>query len=131
MSSSSRWTLAVVGGLAVLAYLLARSSPQTEIVEVDVPVLTSIAQDGEGLFNENCAGCHGENGAGSEQGPPLIHPVYTASHHADGAFLLAVRTGVRAHHWRFGNMPPQPQISDPDLERIVQFVREVQRANGI
>lgn len=70
-------------------------------------------------------------GAGTEQGPPLVHRIYEPGHHADAAFHMAVRAGVRQHHWRFGNMPPQPQVSEAELRTIIRYVREVQRANGI
>jgi hypothetical protein len=44
---------------------------------------------------------------------------------------LAVKNGVRAHHWRFGDMPPVEGVSDEDATKIVAYVRELQRANGI
>ena len=43
----------------------------------------------------------------------------------------AVRSGVRAHHWRFGDMPPQPQVAPADVEEIIRYVRWVQRQRGI
>ncbi|NJO35044.1 MAG: cytochrome c [Rhodospirillales bacterium] len=43
----------------------------------------------------------------------------------------AVKTGVRQHHWRFGDMPPQPRVTEEQVAAIVGFVREVQTANGI
>ena len=93
--------------------------------------LSPTAQLGRTAFTANCAGCHGTNGSGTDQGPPLIHIIYEPSHHSDTAFILAARNGSRAHHWRFGDMPPQPQVSEEEIETIIQFVREVQRANGI
>lgn len=124
-------TFGIVGVVAVGLALLTSQSGEPVIVDVEVPVLSSIAQDGAAAFSENCAGCHGENAAGSDDGPPLIHSVYEPGHHADAAFYLAVRRGVRAHHWRFGDMPPQPQVRETEVQRIVQFIRELQRANGI
>ena len=53
------------------------------------------------------------------------------AHHGDAAFLLAVRNGVRAHHWRFGDMPPQPGLTGAEVAAITAYVRELQRANGI
>jgi len=35
------------------------------------------------------------------------------------------------HHWRFGDMLPVPAARADDLRVIVQYVRELQRANGI
>ena len=60
-----------------------------------------------------------------------MHKIYNPGHHADGAFALALQRGVNQHHWRFGNMPPQPQVDDASISLIIRYVREVQIANGI
>lgn len=88
-------------------------------------------RNGERAYVANCAGCHGVAGRGSEKGPPLVHRVYEPGHHADAAFLLAVRSGVVAHHWRFGDMPPQPHVTNEETGRIVAYVRWLQREAGI
>lgn len=100
-------------------------------VDVRVPALSDIAARGQRRFDEICAACHGENAAGTDQGPPLVHKIYEPNHHGDHAFRAAVKAGVRAHHWRFGNMPPQPDISPDEIERIIVYVRELQKENGI
>ncbi|WP_269585432.1 c-type cytochrome [Roseibium sp. Sym1] len=102
------------------------------MVQVTVPRLEGAAAIGKTVFNKNCASCHGTNAAGQEGiAPPLIHKIYEPSHHADGSFFLAVRQGVRAHHWPFGNMPPIEDLTERDVDRIVAYVRTLQRANGI
>ena len=102
------------------------------MVNVTLPAsLTAAAQDGKILFERTCAACHGENAAGSDKGPPLVHKIYEPGHHGDQSFLLAARNGVRAHHWKFGNMPAQPGVRDVEAAAIVTYVRELQRANGI
>ena len=98
---------------------------------VIVPALSDSAQAGQTAFNANCALCHGANAAGTNLGPPLVHKIYEPSHHQDFAFRNAVQNGVQSHHWQFGNMPPAPQVSEADVERIICYVRELQRANGI
>lgn len=100
-------------------------------VKVVVPELGQVAKLGEGDFNANCATCHGKNAAGTSSGPPLVHRIYEPNHHADISFKLAAQRGVRAHHWKFGNMPPQSHVKDYELVRIVVYVRELQKANGI
>jgi len=102
------------------------------MVAVTLPAeLSDQAIEGQVLFDEHCAACHGANAAGSENGPPFVHKVYEPGHHADVSFLLATQRGVRAHHWKFGDMPPQPDVTADHVELIVSYVRELQRANGI
>ena len=87
---------------------------------------------GKRAFDAVCADCHGENAAGKMGiAPPLIHKIYEPSHHGDMAFQMAAANGVRAHHWKFGDMPPQPGVTRADVTSIIAYVREVQRANGI
>ncbi len=99
---------------------------------VAVPQLSATATQGEALFNENCAVCHGKNAAGvMGTGPTFIHKVYVPSHHGDGAFLIAVKNGVRQHHWPFGNMPPVEGVTNDEVSKIIIYVRELQKANKI
>ena len=117
---------------AVAAVALFFAAPAgAETVSVTLPELSPEAQAGGQSFVENCAKCHGMIGGGTDSGPPLIHKIYEPNHHGDFAFLRAVRQGTRSHHWRFGDMPPQPQVTDEQISAIVKFIREVQRANGI
>lgn len=102
------------------------------MVSISMPQIKGSASQGQQIFNENCALCHGENAVGKEgAGPPLIHIIYEPNHHADITFHFAVERGVRAHHWKFGNMPPVEGISKEQVEKIIAFVRTVQRENGI
>jgi mono/diheme cytochrome c family protein len=87
--------------------------------------------DGKRLFDTNCARCHGVHAAGSGRGPSFLSKIYEPSHHGDEAFLLAVKRGVTAHHWGFGNMPPVPGVADDDVTKIVGYVRWAQRIAGI
>ena len=103
------------------------------IADVTVPAKFSAnAKIGKRVFEAKCLECHGTNAAGQNGvAPPLVHKIYEPSHHGDGAFLVAAKNGVRAHHWKFGNMPPVEGLSDGDLKMVVAYVRELQRANGI
>ena len=83
------------------------------------------------MFNANCSACHGVNAAGTNLGPTLIDRIYHPNHHSDFSFLNAATRGVQQHHWGFGNMPPVPGVSPAEVEKIVCYVRQVQRANGI
>lgn len=103
------------------------------IVEVRVPAdLSAEAEIGKRAFEAKCAACHGENAAGQNGvAPPLVHKIYEPSHHSDMAFILAAKNGVRAHHWKFGNMPPVEGLTQGDVKYIARYVRELQRENGI
>lgn len=103
------------------------------IVQVVLPRdLSPQAQMGKTAFDAICAACHGTNAAGRQgMGPPFVHPIYRPGHHGDMAFQIAVRQGVRAHHWPFGDMPPQTGLTEADVQNIVAYVRALQRANGI
>ena len=100
-------------------------------VEVKMPTLDAVALEGQALFAKNCATCHGANGGGTGQGPPLIHIIYEPNHHGDASFYAAVASGVRQHHWPFGNMPRVNGVTQEQVGKIIAFIRTVQRANGI
>lgn len=119
----------VIGILAGGRYLVHQRSGQP--ITVTVPKLSPEAKAGEAAFLANCAGCHGRNAVGSDKGPSLIDPIYRPAHHGDFSFVRAVTLGVPQHHWLFGAMPAQPQVSREQIDQIVTYIREIQRANGI
>ena len=128
--------IVVIGGLRAYEVYVAgpkRGGRAQAAIKVDVrvPKLDQVAALGEKDFNENCVACHGRNAGGSDDGPPLVHPYYRPGHHGDIAFSRAARYGVKAHHWAFGNMPPQPQVTQQQINRIVAYIRALQRENGI
>jgi mono/diheme cytochrome c family protein len=88
-------------------------------------------EEGEGLFKLNCASCHGVKGVGTDKGPPLVNKIYEPGHHSDMSFYLAVMRGVRAHHWRFGDMPSVEGLREKEVGSIILYVRFLQRLAGI
>ncbi|MBL7003253.1 MAG: cytochrome c [Gammaproteobacteria bacterium] len=86
---------------------------------------------GQNLFNKNCSSCHGTTLLGSETGPPLLHNFYKPSHHGDSSFYRAALSGVRAHHWSFGDMPPVPEMTQKKLNSIVPYIRYFQQQKGL
>ena len=103
------------------------------IVSIELPdELSKVAQIGKLAFQSNCLACHGENAVGQKGvAPPLIHKIYEPSHHGDESFQRAVAVGVRAHHWKFGNMPAIEGLTRGDVKAIIAYLRELQEANGI
>ena len=134
--------IVIVGGLAFAFWPTAeRRSDATSgesiagaaLADVLVPdALSENAKIGKLAFEAKCSACHGTNAAGRDgMGPPLVHIIYEPNHHGDESFQLAAKSGVRAHHWSFGNMPAVEGITRGDVTMIVAYIRELQRANGI
>jgi cytochrome c2 len=115
----------IVGG----GFYLIREAEQE--ITVVVPELSPEATVGMDAFETYCIECHGKNAVGTDKGPPLVHPVYRPAHHGDFSFVRAVTNGVPQHHWLFGSMPPQPAIRREEIDYIIVYLRELQRANGI
>ncbi len=124
-------SVALLAGAALALPALSARGDQTAPGVTMPASLSPMARLGQMSYTRNCAACHGPQGGGTRQGPPLIHRIYEPSHHADIAFVMAIQRGTRQHHWPFGDMPPQPQVSQDEIDAIIRFVREVQRANGI
>ena len=125
--------LVLAGALAAGVTFWFKAGPKTPAISVVVPGnFSAAALEGQDLFAANCAVCHGKNAAGGTgSGPPLVHIIYEPNHHGDGSFYRAVAQGVRAHHWPFGNMPAVAGVSETQVTKIIAYVRELQRANGI
>jgi len=122
---------ALVLGVGAIGWNIFFPPTKRVLVDVKVPKLSRTAIIGKKAFDANCARCHGSNAAGSVKGPPLVHDIYNPGHHGDAAFVFAAKRGTGQHHWNFGNMPPQPRVSDREIAAIIRYVRELQRANGI
>ena len=123
----------LASAFAMLLLIGCGSSSQDEAAESNGESgvsLSSMGREGEGLFDANCSVCHGEKAAGTDQGPTLIDRIYHPGHHSDASIRNAVSKGVQQHHWVFGDMAPVAVSSD-DVEKIICYVRELQRADGI
>lgn len=117
--------LLTVWACVVLPLASAQSLPQPSSGLMPQPAM------GKRLFDKHCVACHGLDLKGSDKGPPMLHPIYEPSHHGDASFQAVVRYGVRAHHWKFGDMPPVQGVSPDEVAHITAYVRQQQRAVGI
>jgi mono/diheme cytochrome c family protein len=102
----------------------AKTSPIAPLSGVDLLVV------GEESYGRFCAACHGADLRGTALGPSFLSIVYEPNHHSDFAFVSASKNGVPAHHWRFGDMPPVPGITDDEITAVTAYVRSVQEAEG-
>ena len=128
---------ALVGASILLTFGLffgAKILPRQEMgmpTSILVPTLSEKAESGAISFGVHCVQCHGPDASGTDRGPSLIHRIYESRHHGDFSFVRAVTLGVPQHHWLFGSMPAQPQVSRQEIDRIIVYIREIQRANSI
>lgn len=105
---------------------------EKSIVKTTMPTLDKTFDKGAQLYTENCAQCHGKTlGGVVGNGPPFVHGYYNSGHHGDAAFYRAVSEGVQAHHWRFGDMPKIESLTRDDAQRIVAYIRAVQKYNDV
>jgi mono/diheme cytochrome c family protein len=130
-SSRKRRWIWWIGGLVALGVVVVMAIAGSAKQPSAAPGSGGDAIGGEALFVSNCSACHGVGANGTDSGPPLLHELYLPDHHADIAFTLAVRNGVRPHHWNFGAMPPIGDVSDQDVKDIVAYVRALQGEAGL
>lgn len=121
----------VIVTLGVGSYLISASDEADDAITSNASVTLEKGLDGKKLYEANCASCHGVTAGGTEKGPPFLHKVYVPGHHSDAAFVMAAKRGVRAHHWKFGDMPSVPAVSDADIAAITVYIRQLQRTAGI
>ncbi len=125
-----RWFPVVL--VASLLYLAGcKDSDLTTSPAIQAGEVPSEHHPGQTAYNRFCSGCHGPSASGTENGPSFIQKVYEPGHHGDESFFRAARNWVRAHHWKFGDMPKIEGVTDQDLKGIVAYVRWLQRQAGI
>jgi cytochrome c len=103
----------------------------TPRINPDTLIVPAEYTGGEDAFNQYCAKCHGKAGVGTKEGPPLVHKIYEPNHHGDISFHFAAQRGVRAHHWKFGDMPKVKDITEGEVNDIIDYVRWLQREADI
>jgi len=126
-----RVNLLVINMLILTACDAVDPEQRRKALHLPPPGFKGVAIEGEKLFQQYCGNCHGTQGEGSNQGPPLVNKIYRPAHHADLAFHIAVRDGVKQHHWQYGDMQSQPSITPEDTAHIIAFVRQKQQLSGI
>ncbi len=115
-------------GLLAVGLLFA---PPVLAADLPVPKPPAALARGEALYNRTCSAGPGAGARGTAKGPPFLDTVYEPNHHADIAFYRAPEMGVRAHHWKFGDMPKLPGVTQDDLAKIIPYIRWLQKQAGI
>lgn len=87
----------------------------------------AFAADGEGVYEEHCATCHGDKGEGLKKlGPPIVGNSFIM-----GSDLVAIvkmmRDGRVDETKLFKDYPlpmvPQKMLSDEELEAVAAFIK--------
>ena len=94
-----------------------------------IAALPAEAKAGHDTYLARCADCHGPRAEGTDRGPSLLHPAYRAEAMGDAAYRAAVRRGVRARLWGYGDMPAIPGVPGEELDAVIAFLRAVQAAS--
>ena len=131
MRNLRRITRVLAAFIILVAGHLTAAAQQSGGGSIKQPKMTPPLTVGKLNYDAYCAECHGKNAVGTNKGPTFLHRVYHPGHHGDASFMIAPKRGARAHHWQFGDMKPVKGVTDAQLISIVEYVRAMQRANGI
>lgn len=92
-----------------------------------VLVSSSVLADGESVYKQQCASCHGVKGQGMQYvAPALKGSKFVASASLDEikATIKAGRSAEQKQHPDFpAVMPPFPQLSEDDIAAVAEYVQ--------
>ena len=89
---------------------------------------TAVAADGEAVFKQQCAVCHGLEGQGTQYVAPALHGNEWVTAADPAAIVKTVREGragdAKRHAADFpAVMPPFPQLSDDEVAAVAAYVQ--------
>lgn len=116
--------------LALLSISLMAGCSKEETSATESTSAQASSSEGQTIYENKCASCHGPNLRGTNKGPSLLSIIYEPSHHPDEAIRSAVRNGAVQHHWPYGNMPPVENITDEEIDQVIKFIRSEQESKG-
>jgi cytochrome c oxidase cbb3-type subunit 3 len=96
-------------------------------IRADETLMAHIAQSGRQLFGDNCAACHGVDGAGRSNYPNLTDEDWLWGDGSPEAIAETMRVGINARHeeTRFAQMPAfgrDAMLTRPEVREIAQYV---------
>ena len=90
----------------------------------------AVLERGRGLYNKNCAACHGESGRGDGPGAGVMKP--PPRDHTDRAYMSTLTDEELTKVISIGGaikgkplMPGNPQITGSDLTALVAYTRSL------
>ena len=101
--------------IALFSFAISAAQAQTN------PFASNAAatDEGRGLFNSNCTGCHGPNGAAGEFGPGLAIPGRSYARNSDAQIFDAIQHGIPGTP-----MPAQQgKLTDDQIWKITAYVK--------
>jgi putative copper export protein len=120
--------LLICGGYLVLRVVLVDAYPTTYLTNPIPPTPEAIGQ-GQRVFQQHCAVCHGPAGRGDGPAAAGLNPApadLTAAHvddHTDGDLFWWLTHGIAGTA-----MPPwQEQLSEPERWKVVHYIRSLRR----
>ena len=90
-----------------------------------------LAARGATLYADNCAGCHGNGGEGSDKAPPVVGPeAFPLDPRPGQKRNVQFRTALDVYQWIGANMPPDEpgSLSEAEYQAIMAFDL---KANGV
>ena len=123
-------------GTAVAKKRAEPAAAEAEPVEVENPLAGDPAAvlAGKGIYEDNCAGCHGDNGEG-DIGPSLVDSVflYVEGDLADDDYFEIINNGteegmVEEGRTMKGGMPPfMEDLSKREIWSLISYIRSLQK----
>ena len=107
--------------LLIAAFAAAASAAQAQTQTAANPYTNNPAavEEGRGLYNSTCTGCHGANGAAGEIGPGLALPGRSYAKRTDAEIFDAVKNGIPATV-----MPAhRAKLTDDQIWKITAYVK--------
>src|SRR5215468_6687456 len=122
--------LMICGGYLVLRVVLVVAYPTTYLANPIISTPAAIVQ-GQNVFQQHCAVCHGHDGHGDGPAAAGLNPApadLTATHvddHTDGDLFWWLTHGIAGTA-----MPPwQEQLSEPERWMVVRYIRSLRRGS--
>jgi mono/diheme cytochrome c family protein len=118
--------IAFACGLAAASTLVGCGPDRGEVTGTSAPNAT----DGEQVYSDYCAACHGADFEGTTQGPSHLDPAFDPELTTDADYEAAIREGAETEDFEFVRMPPIRSLDDQQIADVIAYIRRVQEERG-